>query len=252
MKLSYVAAAALAFLAPASAQAGVYIFNGVCTSSGSLTTAACTSTNGAYGNTVTLNSTTSSSVQMKISAWQMNQTTNAITSAFLGAYDHGFGVTGLQDQNGGGNLHQIDNVNGYTDFVLLQFNTAVHLDGVNVAMFGINNVYDSDISFSNGAGIAPVTWNANMNLTSYSGAWSNTAGNSSSTSLSDSATGFSKVWLVSASQLTSDRNDGFKLSSFTVSTPAVPEPATWAMMIMGFGLMGASLRRRKASELLAA
>jgi hypothetical protein len=28
---------------------------------------------------------------------------------------------------------------------------------------------------------------------------------------------------------------------------AVPEPATWAMMIMGFGLAGAGLRRRRAS-----
>ncbi|MBS0480200.1 MAG: PEP-CTERM sorting domain-containing protein [Proteobacteria bacterium] len=30
------------------------------------------------------------------------------------------------------------------------------------------------------------------------------------------------------------------------ATAAVPEPATWAMMIMGFGLMGYSMRRRRA------
>ncbi|MBN8808384.1 MAG: PEP-CTERM sorting domain-containing protein [Sphingomonas sp.] len=30
-------------------------------------------------------------------------------------------------------------------------------------------------------------------------------------------------------------------------TAAVPEPATWGMMILGFGLMGAALRRRKTS-----
>jgi hypothetical protein len=28
---------------------------------------------------------------------------------------------------------------------------------------------------------------------------------------------------------------------------AVPEPATWAMMIMGFGLVGAAMRRRTAT-----
>jgi hypothetical protein len=33
------------------------------------------------------------------------------------------------------------------------------------------------------------------------------------------------------------------------TTPGVPEPATWALMISGFGLAGASLRRRR--ELLA-
>nr|WP_295113528.1 PEPxxWA-CTERM sorting domain-containing protein [uncultured Caulobacter sp.] len=34
----------------------------------------------------------------------------------------------------------------------------------------------------------------------------------------------------------------------TTNTPgAVPEPATWAMMLAGFGLLGGELRRRRAS-----
>ena len=32
----------------------------------------------------------------------------------------------------------------------------------------------------------------------------------------------------------------------SLSLPAVPEPATWGLMILGFGLAGASLRRRRA------
>jgi hypothetical protein len=37
--------------------------------------------------------------------------------------------------------------------------------------------------------------------------------------------------------------------SFTLSTPpsAIPEPASWAMLIAGFGLSGAALRRRRAA-----
>ena len=31
------------------------------------------------------------------------------------------------------------------------------------------------------------------------------------------------------------------------TTSAVPEPATWAMMITGFGLAGAAMRRRRAT-----
>jgi hypothetical protein len=31
------------------------------------------------------------------------------------------------------------------------------------------------------------------------------------------------------------------------AVPAVPEPATWAMMLLGFGAIGFSMRRRRSS-----
>ncbi|MBS0360446.1 MAG: PEP-CTERM sorting domain-containing protein [Proteobacteria bacterium] len=43
----------------------------------------------------------------------------------------------------------------------------------------------------------------------------------------------------------SSGQDAFEADSFA-GTLAVPEPATWALMIMGFGTAGAMLRRRKA------
>lgn len=44
---------------------------------------------------------------------------------------------------------------------------------------------------------------------------------------------------------------GHTISSFTVTpaAPAVPEPATWAMMVAGFGFVGSVLRRRAAPAL---
>lgn len=40
-------------------------------------------------------------------------------------------------------------------------------------------------------------------------------------------------------------NTGAALTVAGAATPGVPEPATWAMMMLGFGAMGAALRRRK-------
>ena len=36
-------------------------------------------------------------------------------------------------------------------------------------------------------------------------------------------------------------------SSFTFAAGAVPEASTWAMMMVGFGMMGFGLRRRKSN-----
>ncbi|NTZ41676.1 PEP-CTERM sorting domain-containing protein, partial [Altererythrobacter sp. SALINAS58] len=42
-------------------------------------------------------------------------------------------------------------------------------------------------------------------------------------------------------------SDSFSHITFfnTGSTPAVPEPTTWAMMLFGFGAIGFAMRRRK-------
>lgn len=39
---------------------------------------------------------------------------------------------------------------------------------------------------------------------------------------------------------------GWQARSITAGTPPVPEPAAWALMITGFGLVGSALRRRPA------
>lgn len=54
----------------------------------------------------------------------------------------------------------------------------------------------------------------------------------------------------------SGSEDGLAIDDFniaaTVAAPAVvPEPATWAMMIAGFGLVGAGMRRRRVASVAA-
>lgn len=41
----------------------------------------------------------------------------------------------------------------------------------------------------------------------------------------------------------------FEFDDFAAATAAVPEPATWAMLIMGFGLVGFAARRRRSGAM---
>jgi hypothetical protein len=65
-----------------------------------------------------------------------------------------------------------------------------------------------------------------------------------------SSNGFGGTFLVTGNTLTFSEpavtSAGTRTSviTFAGATGAVPEPATWAMMLLGFGAMGATLRRR--------
>lgn len=209
--------------------------------------------NGTYGNSLTRSSNEDATLQVKITGWQSNQSTNAITSAYVGAYSPGLGVTGIGDAGGSGAYHQIDNAFGYTDFVLLQFSRAVTLSSAFLNVYQMTNVsgMDSDMAFYNAGAITTAAWDSAVDLTKYKtvpDTWTNIDGTSAGGTRMIGATGASTKWLVGAAFLpTGDRDDGFKLRTLTVSdVAAVPEPASWALMIVGFGAVGFSLRRRGA------
>ena len=50
---------------------------------------------------------------------------------------------------------------------------------------------------------------------------------------------------TSLGSLSFNQSSNVQFTSSLRQVPAVPEPATWAMMLMGFGAMGIALRRRK-------
>ena len=202
--------------------------------------------NGAYGNSLNFTSTTGN-VHVNVSGWQVNQSTNAVTSAYTGAYSPGTGVTGLGDANGSGAFHQIDNAFGYTDFVLLTFDRAVNLTAVGLNAFQMTNVsgVDNDLAYRAITG-GPIALTGSTNNAAL---WTtvNSTGLNGSASNGSRATGssaYANQWLIGAA-FNSGANDGFKLASLTVNTGAVPEPATWAMMLIGFGAAGVSLRRKR-------
>ena len=52
---------------------------------------------------------------------------------------------------------------------------------------------------------------------------------------------------LSRGQFSYGGNITFNAGGVTPVTPVVPEPATWAMMLVGFGALGAAMRRRKGA-----
>lgn len=63
---------------------------------------------------------------------------------------------------------------------------------------------------------------------------------------------FTATGTSSTLAFTSTTETAFGPALDSVSVAAVPEPATWAMMIFGFGLVGAALRRRRIGAFAAA
>lgn len=236
---------AAAAAAPAAAETVTYTFN----------TTGSTSDNGTYGNALSFSSTSDPTLQMRVTGWQSNQSTNDITKAYLGAYSGGLGVTGLGDQSGSNGFHQIDNVGGYTDFLLLQFSRAVTLSGVDLNTYNMAGLSgrDSDLAFFDAGGVTSANWNSAVDLTAYDTVptlWTTVEGGANGGSRAIGAAAASTKWLVgTAFRPTNDKDDGFKLASLTVTQAVspVPEPATWAMMLIGFGGAGAALRRNARS-----
>ncbi|MBB3694679.1 PEPxxWA-CTERM sorting domain-containing protein [Sphingomonas sp. BK580] len=188
-------------------------------------------------------------ISARATAWSVIN--NTVTNAYLGSYTAGLGVT-ADNENGGNGTHTIDN-NGAQDFIVFQFSRDVLLSKITTTPFDVNNLgKDSDALVAWGK--VSTAWNQSLGLDGKSvntlnallSGGQDLAGGSS-TSIRSVTGSASNLWLVAAgNNLGGDKVvDGFKLANVTV-TSAVPEPATWMMMIGGFAMVGAAVRRRKS------
>ena len=219
---SAIVAAALLAVAPAQATSFVFtnIGNGV------------TSVGGSY-------TMSSGGITLTATAWSAGTLTATPAKAKLGRYSGSTGGLGVTNaaESGQSPSHTIDNKDGY-DFVMLTFSQAVNLSSLTKYNYPISGAADGDYwySFGSSSTIDASTW------ASYLG---NITNRDSNQAVASNPNNFSTVWLIGAARTKNEQNDGFKLSSVNVKiTPQVPEPATWLMMILGFGAVGGVVRRR--------
>lgn len=234
---SFAVLGALAAAMPATAATVVFNTGGTNTTASSKTFAGSDGTN------------------VKVTAFSIDAT-GKIVAGTLGQWSGGLGI----QNSTGDDSHTTDN-SGWSDFFLLSFSNNVRVgDATFTTNFSYNDgtccLRDTDATV--GAGLLGAPWASDLSgLVGQNESVLNALGLVSSNSSLTTATQTRNInttgrsgtlWLVGASFNNTDNVvDGFKFKqlTYTVATAPVPEPSTWALLILGFGAVGATLRKRK-------
>jgi len=215
------------------------------------------------GNALTYSSTDGSGLNLSVYGAHLSNTSGGLatsTAATVATYaNYGMGVLSGNDTTSNG-THQIDNAGGGVDYVALVFSQAVTLSQLAVQAYGGGGVGTGvDAEFRTYSGTVADLLSGNNSLwegyfTNPTGSTTYSRGNTGDYVVdSTGSTAASNIWLVAAN--VTQTNDAFKLLGVSVSKPSVgsvPEPASWALMIVGFGAVGSSMRRRRNTALLTA
>jgi hypothetical protein len=202
-------------------------------------------------------------LHVRVTGWSLervktgyNSYTSYVRDSKLAVYSGGLGIISGDDDGGANNQHTADN-EGRKDFFLFQFNAPVAFIGAGFNTYSVlGKTKDSDATIKYGYNYS-APWNCSigecgdLNLDGKTESYLNGLFNGTFESLGTGTSGhrgfnpnifWGNTWIIGASFVNRDgKIDGFKLSNLAV----VPEPATWMMMIGGFGLVGAALRRRR-------
>lgn len=260
-RFAHLAIATGALFAAMPAQAADFVIS---TATGTSNGKTITSNDGSsYGtiNYAVKSSDGKSTLNVRATAWTRDLNGKFIASTIASWGSNGLGI--YQPGETGTNTHQIDNLNGW-EFLVLQFDQAVSLQSAVLTPFRLgNNTYsDNDAFIARGVADYGTAMNATtltsladglkIDTTKQSGeAWFNsdsTKYKSTTQTYNLSPSKGGNVWVIGGSYFGPDKyNDAFKLNSIAV-TSAVPEPTTWMTMILGFGMVGAAIRRRRGSS----
>lgn len=224
---------------------------------------------GPVGNSATFSGTSNGvTVTVLASGWTATPNdTGGYTFApsYLGRGPLGLGVTSADEllTNGMFRFDRVDNNNGF-DFVLLQFDQIVTITSAILNQTSLLNGTEDNES-SVGAGMTNLPWNTRLDLSNASvfddlGISFNDVARSLPPDIftrPDVPFGLGglagNVWMIGANlhnddtvtfgSITSPSFDAFNIQRLTVNTAgAVPEPASWAMMLIGFGVVGLGMR----------
>jgi hypothetical protein len=266
--VAYFIAVSSAFLGLSAANAGTVV---------TLPMNSANSANAGTGNsngrvfTITVGATT---VKVRVTAWSTTGTTasSSVQKGSLNVYSNGLGDTSVGETTSSPH-HTVDNLTK-ADFLIFQFDQPVELESGKFTTYNMGSTrFDGDATYAHATTTAnwqtdllPATTNYAQLAAIFGSSFtaSNVASTSSQTSttrLLNPTNSIGNVWLIGAAFSNPLENcgttgnkeclDGFKLSQLTVKT-AVPEPATWMMMLFGFGFIGFAMRRKKSARLAAA
>lgn len=195
---------------------------------------------------------------VRATGWSLETTSTGdvfVRDSKLMVYSGGLGVISGDDNGGSDNQHTIDN-SKRKDFVLFQFDSPVKLLHATFNTYSVlGTTRDSDATIRYGDTAIP--WNSPILIggqplnnqpksvldAMFTGEFTS-YGPSLSNSRDINPDGYwGDLWLIGAdfNNTSTKVIDGFKITNLGV----VPEPATWAMLIVGFGLVGAALRRSR-------
>jgi len=165
-------------------------------------------------------------------------------TAAVGHYSTGLGVN-----YSGSDAHYVDG-GTRNDLLIFSFDQTVELESITFSYWDVDRVW-----VSTGRRSGYWTWvEGDDEFTLFtSDPWTNIGTNYNPDSVGQDGVAmyaFDAGWITDTFGVGAyDDNDEFKVRSLTVKAieSGVPEPATWLMMIMGFGLVGLASRRRSAA-----
>ena len=158
-------------------------------------------------------------------AYSRDKTTGVWTTAWLGSYSGGLGVTDSGEGNGANDTHAVDNTGGRDNYILVQFSQTVEVDKTFLGYVA----GDSDLQVWMGNSATPIASLSNSVLSGMAFSEVNTTTLSTARTVDINATGYSgNIFIIAADTTDTTPEDFFKVQTLTVCAPDVVTPVAKA------------------------